>query len=142
QNGEVIRALVNTTDKGGVVVGANELVFNGAAGTVSVRTLDSSGQVLYYDMETCSATPCGTYSMKDLSGNANTGVFAGSGSTFPLGKYGKAVGFAGTGWIDAGNAPTVQLTAGSFTISAIIQTSSTSTDNEIVAKGGSCSVGG
>src|SRR5207247_853827 len=97
----------------------------------------SAGQVAYYDMETLNGA-----NLKDLSGNANDGTLAGSGGTSQFGKYGKARGFGGAAWVDAGNGASVKLLSGSFTISAIIQTSSSSTDNEIVAKGGSCAVGG
>src|SRR5207249_2825548 len=80
QNGEVVRALVNTTDKSAVVQGSNEYTFNSAAGTASVRVYDSAGQVLYYDMETCLVMPCaGGGSMKDLSGSVNNGVLTGTG---------------------------------------------------------------
>ena len=137
QNGEAVKALVNKTDKSAVVQGSSEYIFNSAAGKASLRTYDSAGQVAYYDMETLNGA-----NLKDLSGNANDGTLAGSGGTSQFGKYGKARGFGGAAWVDAGNSASVQLLSGSFTISAVIQTSSSSTDNEIVAKGGSCAVGG
>src|SRR5213594_2023703 len=94
QNGEVVRALVNTTDKAAVVQGSNEYIFNSAAGTASVRFVDSAGQVLYYDMGTLNGA-----NMKDLSGNANDGSI--SGPVDALGKYGKARDFSGTNqWIE------------------------------------------
>ncbi len=89
QNGEVVRAVVNTTDKSAVVQGSNEYIFNPAMGTASVRVYDSAGQFLYYDMETCTPSPCGgSNQMKDLSGNANHGYI--SGTTSVYGAYGKA----------------------------------------------------
>src|SRR3989449_1076521 len=91
QNGEVVRALVNVTDKSGVVQGSNEYIFNSAMGTASVRTYDSAGQVAYYDMQTLNGA-----SMKDLSGNANDGSIVGTLTDIP-GKYGRAREAAGVG---------------------------------------------
>src|SRR5207244_2625829 len=94
QSGEVVRASVDITDKSGVVQGSNEYTFNSAMGTASVRSYDSAGQVLYYDMETLNGTV-----MKDLSGNANDGTT--SGPTAKPGKYGSARDFSGTNqWIE------------------------------------------
>ena len=45
-------------------------------------------------------------------------------------------------WVKIGNRPELNFLQGNFTIVAWIQTTSQSSDNEIVAKGGSCSVGG
>jgi len=90
QNGEVVRALVNTTDKSAVVQGSNEYIFNSAAGAASVRVYDSAGQVLYYDMETLNGTK-----MKDLSGHVSDGTV--TGTTIVLGKYGMARYFNGVG---------------------------------------------
>src|SRR5207245_1731074 len=123
QNGEVVRALVNTTDKPAVVQGSNEYIFNSAAGTASVRVYDSAGQVLYFDMETCTASPCsGSNPMKHLSGNANSGTLGGSGYTFPLAKYGKAPNFAGAAWIQTDDSNSLDATR--VTLSAWINPSS------------------
>jgi len=94
QNGEVVRALVNTTDKSAVVQGSKEYVFNSAMGTAVVRTYDSGGQVLYYDMDTLNGA-----NMKDLSGNANDGTITGPLAVY--GKYGRARDFSGASqWIE------------------------------------------
>jgi len=45
-------------------------------------------------------------------------------------------------WIRIGNTPGLNFVQGNFTIAAWIQTTSASSDNEIIAKGGSCAVGG
>ncbi len=135
QNGEVVRALVNTTDKSAVAQGSNEYIFNSAAGTASVRVYDSAGQVLYYDMETCTASPCGTNPMKDLSGNLNSGTFGGSGGSFPYGKYGKAGGYGGGAWIQAADSNSLDATSG-VTLSAWISPSSIVGIHRIISKWG------
>src|SRR2546428_189987 len=137
QNGEVVRALVNTTDKSAVVKGANEYIFNSAAGTASVSVHDSTGQVLYYDMETCTASPCGSNPMKDLSGNVNSGTLGGSGYTFPPGKYGKAINLAGAAWIQAVDSNSLDATR--VTLAAWINPSSITWTKRIISKWGGTS---
>src|SRR5438445_4810308 len=98
QNGEVVRALVNTADKSAVVQGSNEYLFNSAAGTASVRIYDSAGQVLYYDIDTLNGTK-----MKDLSGNAHDGTIYGSPGASPA-EWGNGRTFdAATKYINAGD---------------------------------------
>jgi RHS repeat-associated protein len=124
QNGEVVRAVVNTTDKGGVVQGSREYIFNSEAGTASVRTYDSGGQVLYYDMQTLNGA-----NMKDLSGNANDGGIVGSSSSVPA-RYGNARQFDGTGnqYISAASSATTDIT-GSLTVSAWVSYTTIPNDN-------------
>ena len=93
QNGEVVRAVVNTTDKSAAVQGSNEYIFNSAAGTASVRVYDSAGQVLYYDMQTLNGA-----NMKDLSGNGNDGTISNMADVY--GKIGKARDTGTTGFIE------------------------------------------
>ena len=50
--------------------------------------------------------------------------------------------FSGNGWITVPNSTAFNFSSGDFAISAWVKTSSNSSDNEIVAKGGSCSVSG
>ncbi len=120
QNGEVVRALVNTTDKSGVVQGSNEYIFNSAAGTASVRVYDSAGQVLYYDMDTLTGSQ-----MKDLSGNANSGtIFE---ATSVVGKYGNARYYDGTDdYIQVADSKSLDIT-GAITLSAWINNVNTGT---------------
>jgi len=91
QNGEVIRAVVNITDKSAVVQGSKEYIFNPAAGVASVRTYDSAGQVIYFDMQSLNGA-----NMKDLSGNTNDGLLVGT-LTDTTGRYGRAREAAGIG---------------------------------------------
>lgn len=102
-NGEVTRALVNTTDKSAVVQGSNEYIFNPSDGTASVRTYDSAGQVLYYDLETLNSGK-----MKDLSGNANDGTISGMANIY--GVVGKAQDTGTAGYIQVADKPSLNPT--------------------------------
>ncbi|MEM5854647.1 MAG: LamG domain-containing protein [Candidatus Aenigmatarchaeota archaeon] len=75
----------------------------------------------------------------DSSGKGNHGKIYGA--SWTDGKFGKALSFDGEDdWVKIGDV--LGFTSGDFTIVAWIKTSSGAPDNEIVAKGGSCAVGG
>jgi glucose/arabinose dehydrogenase len=73
----------------------------------------------------------------DLSGNNNTGTLV-NGPAWTTGKYGAALNFGGTSYVNLGNSPSLQLT-GSMTVTAWIKISANPVDDgAIVAKlGGS-----
>ncbi|TMA03915.1 MAG: hypothetical protein E6J94_10295 [Methanobacteriota archaeon] len=103
---------------------------------ITVYEPTSRPRLLHFDMESLL-----NGKLEDLSGRGDQGTIVGT--TSGPGKIGNARTFGGTSdWINAGNRVPVQITSGDFTVSAWIKTTSTSTDNEIVAKGGSCNVGG
>jgi glucose/arabinose dehydrogenase len=69
----------------------------------------------------------------DISGNNNVGTLV-NGPAWTTGKYGIALSFGGTGYVDLGNATSLRLT-GSMTLTAWIKTSANPVDDgSIVAK--------
>ena len=76
--------------------------------------------------------------------SSSTGAFGGQGILYNASWAAPAfrARFAGNGWIMIPNSTAFNFSSGSFAITAWVKTSSNSSDNEIVAKGGSCSVGG
>jgi len=70
----------------------------------------------------------------DVSGNGLSGVLSG-GPTWTTGRYGGALSFAGTSYVDLGNPAALHLT-GSMTLTAWIRIASNPTDDgAIVSKG-------
>lgn len=88
QNQGVVQANVATLDRFAVLQGVTEYRFRPTEGATSVRMLDMSGQVLFYDMQTLSGS-----NMADLSGNLNAATLGTTSSG--AGRFGQARYFDG-----------------------------------------------